>query len=217
MTEGVPQKGVSKVDQTLVPVGLFLFLGILFEIIIGVAIIVSNIAPRSFVAAQRLLYVSPVLFDGVQVSGVGFVVPALLALVSLAIRRPLLTPKNLTKGQLYNAMAVLASLSLASVAVHLWLPRGVLPGSVGGTDYFLTFSIVGFLAYLMWEGEWGLASSWALPLGFMLGVASDFESLRFIHGVVFGGNGIFDGDFLEPLSMFLGCEIARRTFEGPHS
>jgi hypothetical protein len=71
----------------------------------------------------------------------------------------------------------------------------------------------GFLTFMLWKGEGRFVASIAFLMGFILGLVSDLESLRFLHGSIFGGNGLFDGDFFEPIAMLVATWATRRAFK----
>lgn len=189
---------------------VFCFFTLVFSLALLSFITVSLLLPGPVMVAQRLLYVSPVVFGGTRLSGPGFILPAVLAAASsLHLRQSHALGQRAGLGRGWR---LLAGATAVSVVLSLFLPRELLFRSFGGTDPILALSLLLFLSYLVWRGEARLAVRLAFPLGFMLGLVSDLESLRFIYEGVFGGNGFFDGDFMEPVAMFFSALVAGRFF-----
>ncbi len=195
----------------------FLLVFLPFIALIGSFLLVQLLVPRSLRIFQRRLYISPPIVDGIHLSGLGFIVPLILAVLSLWFFRKELTiqhPENSKRvGKASMIFIILASVSAAS---SLILPQRLLFRPFGGTDYPLALIIVGYVSYLVFARESRLAVRIAYAIGFLLGFVSDLESLRFItNGSIFGGLGVFDGDFLEPLAMvcatFVASYVAKRS------
>jgi hypothetical protein len=95
----------------------------------------------------------------------------------------------------------------------LFVPQYLSLRPAGSTDYLSALIIFSFLSFMIWKGEGRFALSCAFALGFVLGLVSDLESTRLIHGVVFGGDGLFDGDFFEPIAMLVATWTVRRALK----
>ncbi len=195
---------------------------VLFAVFTVVSLSFVVVAPlllgSGFYDWQQSLYVSQPVVGDVEVSGLGFILPLVLTVVSVVLYSRNPAHLRMPRRTFLTATTLLAALVGLSVALPLVTPWGMLTPA-GGTNALAALSITGYLAYMIYEGEARFAVGYAFSMGFVLCLVSDLAALEYARVTVFGGNGLFDGDFFEPIALLIGTWTTNEllTGEGPKS
>lgn len=81
----------------------------------------------------------------------------------------------------------------------------------GSFDILATLVSIFYIAYLVYINSYKEGMFKAYILGFLIGLISDVESIRYLTSTtVFGGGGLLDVDFVFPLLMLISFRLAFR-------
>lgn len=70
----------------------------------------------------------------------------------------------------------------------------------GSFDIMAAFTVLVYIGYIVWINSYKEGLMKAYIFGFLIGLISDLESIRYLKSTtVFGGGGILDADFMFPL------------------
>ena len=79
----------------------------------------------------------------------------------------------------------------------------------GSFDILATIVTLFYIAYLAYIDSYKEGMIKAYIFGFLIGLISDLESIRYLTSTtVFGGGGLLDGDFVFPLLMLISFDFA---------
>ena len=79
----------------------------------------------------------------------------------------------------------------------------------GSLDILATIVSLFYIAYLAYVDSYKEGMIKAYIFGFLVGLISDLESMRYLTSTtVFGGGGLLDGDFVFPLLMLISFDFA---------
>ena len=170
--------------------------------------------PTSFLDNQVYCCISP-LFEGVGIHYFGFLVPLV---VSLMIAVPLVHNwTGITRNSAITSERGQSILTFVGIMMTvlgglagLVLPSTLIP--YGNTNPIAAYGLLLVLLDLIIHNNGDLALYLAYPLGFALGFISDLESAAHISGI-WGGLGLFDGDFFEPFAFLIAVFVAKSAFE----
>jgi hypothetical protein len=191
---------------------IFAFLIAVFTLVALLFILSRLVVPLWFFFDQKLIYVTPPVVYRIRLSGLGFLVPASLTVGAIILGRHGLRLRSTPWRRFAFLLTALLEITIVSAVLSFILPSSLLFRPAGGTDFVVLIAMLAFQSTLIRNNETQLALRLAFLLGFALGFVSDLESLRFIHPSVFGGYGIFDGDFLGPIAMLVATWAACRFF-----
>ncbi len=171
--------------------------------------LMQNVLSPSLSLAVQQQWFSPPVADGISIHYAGFGIPLVVAIASTLCCYKL-APTSARRVRTC-AKLLLVAIPLSVVASQLTLTLS-LAGN-GSTDPFIVFAFSVYLYVLALRATLTEAALLAYPLGFLIGLLADLESLLHLSGAgVFGGYGFADGDFILPLAFVIATILFAKTW-----
>ena len=177
-----------------------LYLGLLLVIVVLRDIVFSFFG----VAYEKVFYKQTPVLLGVQFNYFGFVVPLIISLLLIPILfRPRQSLANASSMSVSRPELILAISLLSSFIISAFIyTLQKITSSSAGLNSLAFVSVLAYLAYRVYRGTMQRLLPVAFILGFAEGIISDAGSITRVTAP-WGGGGVFDGDFVIPISLFI--------------